>query len=174
MKMRRGITGLAISAAAFVALLVSEGFSPTTYVPTDGDVPTIGFGITLNSDGSPIADGDTVDPVRALIAAHDHLALEEQRFRDSLPGVELHQEEYDVYIDFVYQFGIGNWRNSSMRRHLLAGEHKAACDALLMWRYQAGRDCALPVNWGPRGCKGVWSRQQDRHARCTAVQGPET
>lgn len=172
MKRRIGVSSLMMSAAAFLGLLTSEGYSPTAYVPTEGDVTTIGFGITRHADGSPIADGDTTDPVRAMMAVHEHITADEHRFRESLPGVKLHQEEYDLYIDFVYQYGIGNWRASSMRRHLLADEHREACDALLMWRYQAGRDCSLQENWGPKGCKGVWTRQQARHARCMAAQEP--
>ncbi|RWY04518.1 lysozyme, partial [Pseudomonas aeruginosa] len=34
-------------------------------------------------------------------------------------------------------------------------------------------DCSLPKNWGPKGCKGVWTRQQERHAQCIVVQVPE-
>ena len=87
-----------------------------------------------------------------------------------MPGVLLYPEEYDLYLDFVGQYGIGNWRTSSMRRHLLAGEYVRACQALPAWRFQAGRDCRLPQNWGPKGCKGVWTRQQKRHADCMAMQ----
>ncbi|WP_415752914.1 glycoside hydrolase family protein [Pseudomonas aeruginosa] len=105
--------------------------------------------------------------------ARNLMAKDEQQFRDSLPGVKLFQEEYDLYLDFTGQFGITNWRGSSMRRDLLAGNYQQACDDLLKWRNQAGRDCSLPKNWGPRGCKGVWTRQQERHAQCIAVQVPQ-
>lgn len=57
-----------------------------------------------------------------------------------------------------------------MRRDLLAGNYRQACDDLLKWRNQGGRDCSLPKNWGPQGCKGVWTRQQKRHAQCIAAQ----
>lgn len=92
---------------------------------------------------------------------------EEQRFRDSLPGVKLTQGEYDVYIDFTGQYGIGNWRRSGMRRNLLAGEYRAACQSLLKYRYAAGYDCSTPGN---RRCSGVWTRQKERHAKCMAEQ----
>ena len=170
MKSRLPVGLLTLSATAFVALLVSEGYSPVAYVPTQGDRLTIGFGTTVHEDGAPVASGDRTDPVKAVIAAQAHIGKDEQAFRETLPGVSLSQAEYDLFLDFTYQYGIGNWRQSSMRRHLLAGEYRAACDALLKWRFQAGRDCKLPQNWGPKGCRGVWTRQQERHAKCIAAQ----
>lgn len=170
MKPRIVIAVLSLSAAGLVGLVSREGYTERAVVPTKGDVPTVGFGSTRHSGGVAVKMGDSTDPVRALIAAGAHISAEESRFRASLPGVALTQGEYDVYVDFVYNFGFGSWANSSMRRHLLAGRYREACDALLMWRRQAGRDCSLPQNWGPQGCKGVWTRQQERHSKCLAEQ----
>ncbi|MFC3216626.1 glycoside hydrolase family protein [Comamonas sp. JC664] len=60
-------------------------------------------------------------------------------FRASLPGVKLTQGEYDLYMDFTYQFGITNWRTSSMRRNLLNGEYLQACNALPAGGEASGR-----------------------------------
>lgn len=168
---RQAVAVLALSAAGFAAWVGGEGLSLVPYVPTRGDVPTIGHGSTRYEDGTPVRLSDPpITRERALQLAHNLHSEEEQRFRASLPGVALHQEEYDLYLDFTGQFGIGNWRTSSMRRHLLDGEYRQACDALLKWRRQAGRDCSLPQNWGPKGCKGVWTRQQERHRKCLEAQ----
>jgi len=40
------------------------------------------------------------------------MKADERKLVDSLPGVKLYQGEFDVYVDFVGQFGIGNWRAS--------------------------------------------------------------
>lgn len=170
MKLRVAIAVLSLSAAGLVSLVSREGYTDRAVIPTQGDVPTVGFGSTKHADGAPVRMGDRVDPVRALITAGAHIGAEERRFRESLSGVSLTQGEYDLYMDFVYQFGTGNWSTSSMRRYLLAGRYREACDALLQWRRQAGRDCSMPENWGPRGCKGVWTRQQERHLKCLAEQ----
>lgn len=169
-KLRITVAALSLSAAGFIGLVTSEGYTDRAVVPTAGDVPTVGFGSTRHETGDAVRMGDQTTPVRALVTAAAHIKTEEDRFRASLPGVSLTQGEYDLYLDFVYNFGSGNWAASSMRRNLLAGEHRAACDALLLWRRQAGRDCSMPESWGPRGCKGVWTRQQARHARCVAEQ----
>lgn len=170
MKHRAAVASLTLSAAGLIGILAHEGYTDQAIIPTAGDVPTVGFGSTVRDDGSRVQLGDSITPVRALYTVQAHLSREEQGFRESLPGVELTQGEYDLFLDFVYQYGLGAWKTSSMRQALLDGNYRAACDALLLWRKQAGRDCSLPENWGPDGCEGVWTRQQGRHARCLAEQ----
>lgn len=176
------VATLTLSAAGFASWQASEGDGPTTvrqdgvvlhhpYVPTAGDVPTIGNGSTRYEDGTAVRLTDPpITRQRAEKLARNLHREEEARFKASLPGVLLYPGEFDLYMDFVGQYGIGNWRTSSMRRHLLAGDYLRACQALPQWRFQAGRDCRLPQNWGPKGCKGVWTRQQKRHADCMAMQ----
>lgn len=169
---RKLVGALAISAAGFLGWVASEGFTSTPVIPTQGDVPTIGHGSTRYEDGTPVRMTDPpITRERAQQLARNLLSQEEVRFRASLPGVALHQEEYDLYLDFVGQYGIGNWRASSMRRNLLAGNYVQACDALLRWRYAAGYDCATRVNGQPnKRCWGVWTRQLERHEKCRSAQ----
>ncbi|CCH13785.1 MULTISPECIES: glycoside hydrolase family protein [Stenotrophomonas] len=165
------VAALALSAAGLIAIVDREGYTDAAVVPTRNDRPTYGFGSTVREDGTPVRLGDRTTPVRALHAVQAHLAREEGQFRASLPGVALSQGEYDVYVDFLYQYGIGNWRASSMRRHLLQGEYHQACDALLLWRRAGGYDCSTRIDGRPNTvCWGVWERQQQRHARCLAEQ----
>ncbi len=160
-----------MSVAGFAGWKASEGFTSHPVIPTKGDVPTIGHGSTRYEDGTPVHMTDPpIARHRADQLARNLNSEEEKRFAASLPGVELTQGEFDLYMDFTGNFGITNWRKSSMRKYLIAGEHTRSCDALLMWRNQAGRDCSLPKNWGPQGCKGVWLRQLNRHAQCVAEQ----
>ena len=77
-----------------------------------------------------------------------------------------------------------------MRRELLAGNYKPACDALLDYRTltsarQEGpgwtvsrRDAqGKPSRWefdcstpGNKVCRGVWTRQLERHQKCMGMQ----
>lgn len=167
-KARTLVSSLAASAALIVALAVSEGFTGTATIPVAGDPPTVGFGSTIHEDGTPVRLGEKMDPIRALVTLKAHVDRDEAAFQKSLEGAYLHQAEYDTYLDFTYQYGIGNWTRSSMRRLVLEGEYRAACDALLRYRYSAGYDCSTPGN---KRCSGVWTRQQARHAKCIAAQG---
>ena len=164
---RTAVASLALSAAAFVGIVVSEHYTGTAVIPTKNDRPTVGFGSTFNEDGSPVRMGDRITPVRAVQRAAAHLSKEERAFRASLPGVALHQAEYDVYMDWVYQYGGGAWSKSSMRRELLAGRYPQACAALLLYKRSGGYDCSIPGN---RVCSGVWTRQLERHQKCMEAQ----
>lgn len=161
------VYALTITLAGFGAWKMSEGFTEEAVIPTKSDVPTIGHGSTHYEDGTPVKLGDKITRERADILARNLLTADEKRLAASLPGAKLHPEEFDQYLDFVGQYGIGNWRKSSMRRHILAGEYERACKALLAYRFAAGYDCSTPGN---TRCYGVWTRQQKRYAACMAVQ----
>lgn len=158
---------LSMSAVGFVGLISQEGYVEQAMIPTKGDRPTVGFGSTFHEDGTPVKLGDRVTPERAMVKAKAHIDKDEKAFRASLQGVSLHQAEFDVYMDFFYQYGSGTWNRSSMRRHILAGEYRQACDALLRYKYAAGYDCSTPNN---KRCSGVWLRQLDRHTKCMEAQ----
>lgn len=164
---RIAVAALSLSAAAFIGMVSHEGYTSAAVIPTKGDVPTVGFGSTVNTDGSSVKMGQTVTPVRALVIAQDHISREETIFRTSLAGASLSQVEFDVYMDFVYQYGSTNWSSSSMRRDILAARYAAACDDLLQWKRAAGYDCSTPGN---TRCWGVWQRQVERNKQCRAAQ----
>lgn len=167
LRQRIAVGLLTVSLAGFGAWKASEGFTDTAVIPTKGDVPTIGHGSTRYEDGKPVKMGDTITRPRAELLARNLMTQDERQFAASLPGVKLHQVEFDVYMDFTGQYGIGNWRSSSMRRDLIAGEYSQACTDLLKYRYAAGFDCSTPGN---KRCWGVWSRQLERNAKCKAAQ----
>lgn len=170
---RISVALLTISIGGFGSWMASEGFSNAPYIPTKGDVPTIGHGSTQYEDGTKVKLSDKpITKQRAEQLARNLLSKDEVRFRASIPDVDLYQEEYDLYLDFVGQYGIGNWRSSSMRRHLINGEYANACGALLRYRFAAGYDCSTTINGKPNNrCWGVWVRQKERHSKCMAVQG---
>jgi len=185
MSMRNRVlaVALSLSVAGFSAWQASEGESPVVkqggvellapHIPTKGDVPTIGHGSTRYEDGTRVTLADPpITRQRAVELARALHEEEEQRFRASIPGVELFQEEYDLYVDFTGQYGIGNWRKpKSPRTWLLKGDYIGACKALLNWRYAAKYDCSTMINGKPnRRCWGVWERQLKRYKQCMAVQ----
>ncbi|WP_293222277.1 lysozyme [Ottowia sp.] len=160
------VAALSLSAAGLVGLAVREGYADRAVVPTQGDRPTVGFGSTFNEDGTPVKPGDTTTPVRALIKAQAHLSREEAVFRTSLPGVALSQGEYDLYMDWLYQYGSGAWLKSGMRRELLAGDYRAACDA------QVGSDDPNAAHGSAFGCCRKKIRQANSVQRYAVRQWP--
>lgn len=167
LKQRIAVGVLTMSAAGLATWQASEGFTDHAVIPTKGDVPTIGHGSTRYEDGSPVRMGDTITRERASVLARNLMTADEKRFAASLPGVKLYQAEFDVYMDFVGQFGMSNWRGSSMQKRLLAENYVGACNALLLYKYAAGYDCSTPGN---KRCYGVWKRQLERNHKCLEAQ----
>lgn len=169
---RIAVAALSLSIAGLAAWKANEGYTSVAVIPTQGDVPTIGHGSTRWEDGTAVRLGDTITPARADVLARNLASQDEKRLAASLPGVKLYPEEFDLYLNWIGQFGIGNWlKPKSPRTWLVKGDYRGACDALLNWRYSAGYDCSTTIN-GKRNkrCWGVWTRQLDRHAQCLAVQ----
>ena len=163
MKKRVLAAVLTLSASGLIAIAQHEGFTDKAIIPTKNDVPTIGFGSTIYPDDSRVKMGDRITPQRALVVMKAHIDKDEEAFRRSLKGVSLHQEEFDLYLNWVYQYGITAWNKSYMLRHLKTGNYKAACDALLLYKFSGGYDCSTPGN---TRCWGVWDRQLERHSTC--------
>ncbi len=159
---------LTVSAMGFAAWQADEHFVEKAMIPTKGDVPTVGFGSTKYEDGRPVRMGDRITRQRAEELAKNLLDNEYAKcVAASVPGLELYQEEMDFYANFAGQFGCGNWRKSGMRRRLAEGDYLGACEVLLEYRFAAGYDCSTVID-GKRNtqCWGVWTRQQERHAKC--------
>lgn len=164
---RKAIAACCLSAAAFVGILTHEGYTDTAIIPTKNDRPTVGFGSTFTEDGTAVKMGDKTNPVKALQRSHIHLAKSEAGIKRCVTGL-LAQHEYDVLVDFSYQYGVAATCKSSMVKHINAGEYKQACDAYLLYKKSGGYDCSLPEN--KRICGGVWTRQQERKAKCLGAE----
>ncbi|PLP96980.1 glycoside hydrolase family protein [Cupriavidus pauculus] len=170
-RQRIAVPLLTLSTAGLLTWQASEGFTDHAVIPTKGDVPTIGHGSTRYEDGRPVRMGDTITRERAAVLARNLMTADERRFAASLPGVKLYPEEFDIYMNFTGQFGITNWRASSMRRDLIAGDYVGACNALLLYKFSAKYDCSTKINGEPnKRCYGVWTRQQERNRKCLEAQ----
>lgn len=164
--LRIAITALAFSAAGFAGVAIQEGYTERAKVPTKNDRPTVGIGSTFRDDGSPVQLGDSIDPVRAIQRSVAHIAKDEAGLKRCVTG-PMHQAEYDVLVDFVYQYGVYATCRSSMVRHTNAGHYADACNAYPLYKYSGGYDCSTLVNGKPnQRCWGVWTRNLERRARC--------
>ncbi|HHP8772575.1 TPA: glycoside hydrolase family protein [Acinetobacter baumannii] len=149
------------------ATALKEGYTPKPVIPVKGDRPTIGNGTTFYPDGRAVK---MTDPAISRKQAFEYLKFtmnkDAKAFNKTLLNIPISQTEYDLYLDFTYQYGIGAWSSSSMLKNLKVGKYKAACDSLLKYKYVAKRDCSIRSN----GCYGVWTRQLERHAKCIGAQ----
>ena len=169
-KARIAISLLSLSAVGFVARTVHEGYTETAVIPTKGDKPTVGFGMTERPDGSPVQMGDRTTPTQALQRTLAYTEKADARLRQCVK-VPLHQAEFDLLSDHSYQYGIGATCNSGMVKSLNAGDYTGACYGYLRYKFAAGYDCSTLINGQPnKRCWGVWVRSQNRFDKCMAVQ----
>lgn len=191
-KTRVAAAALSISAVAGSAWMAAEGFSAKPYVPTLGDVPTIGHGSTYYEDGTRVKMTDP--PITRQQAAELALGELDRTYakcvRDSLTQTLVNQTEFDQAADFSGQYGCGTWRGSSMLMKTKAGDYLGACRAYLNYKFmtsskregagwvvyqwdKAGEptrwrfDCSTPGN---KVCRGVWTRQLGRYNACMEAQ----
>lgn len=124
---RRVVAGLAVSASAFVAIVMHEGYSDTAIIPVPGDVPTIGFGTT-----GGVKPGDTITPPRAVVRA----LADMQKFEGAIKQcvtVPLAQYEYDAAVSLSYNIGGAAFCRSSVVRKWNAGDYAGGCEAILLY-----------------------------------------
>lgn len=162
-KVKYSLSALGATTALILSIAGYEGYTSRPVIPVPGDVPTIGHGTTSYPNGVKVKMTDK--PIDRKTAEHylrNHVSKTEMQFKKSLSGVKLAQTEYDVYVDFVYQYGMATWNKSSIRSNLLKGNYKQACASLLKYKYVAKRDCSVRSS----NCFGVWTRQVARYEKC--------
>ena len=130
-------------------------------------VATIGVGTTVYPSGQKVKITDKpITHKQATEYLQYHMKGDASVINQSLRGIKLSQDEYDVYADFVYQYGRASWSNSSMLRNLKQGKYVQACNSLLLYKFitKNGRkvDCSIASN----KCSGVWTWQVKRNKKC--------
>ena len=140
---------LIVSAATLVSVAVNEGYSPTTYLDAVG-IPTIGFGETRG-----VEVGEKTTPVRAIIQLQDSLDAHAKGMVQCI-HVPISQNEYNAYLSFTYNVGVGAFCGSTLNKKLNAGQYDSACKELLNWNHAGGK--ILP---------GLTKRRQQEYEECS-------
>ena len=118
---RVGIAALALSAAGFVGIALTESYTDRAVIPVPGDVPTLGFGTTEG-----VKMGDKTTPPKALVRALSDVSKFEGALKRCVK-VELHQWEYDAFVSLAYNIGPGAFCGSTLVKKLNAGDYAGAC-----------------------------------------------
>lgn len=147
---RNEIAAISLSATALVAIALHEGYKDMAYIPTPGDVPTIGFGTT-----NGVKLGDKTTPTQALSRA----MVDIQKFEGAVKScvqVPLTQGEYDAYISLSYNIGSSAFCNSTLVKRLNQSEYALACQEILRWNRFQGKELA-----------GLTKRRQEEYLKCS-------
>lgn len=147
-KKRVAAASLVVSAVALGSIALHEGFRSQAYLDPVG-IPTIGFGETKG-----VKMGDTITRREAL----DRLKLSANEHGQGMARcirVPISQGEYDAYLSFTYNVGVGAFCRSTLTKKLNAGDYQGACKELLRWTKAGGRE--LP---------GLVKRRYEEYKQC--------
>ena len=115
-----------------------EGFVPQPYADPAG-VWTIGYGSTRDKDNEPVTrftPAITHDEALQLMA-RDMLACSKEI--ETSCKVALTMNQRVALMDFIYNVGSGNFRSSTLLRHLNAGDYASAADEFIKWNHAGGK-----------------------------------
>lgn len=147
---RKHIAALSISIACITAIASNEGFRGYAYRDPVG-IPTIGYGETNGVKmGDKITQREALD--RLKVSANEH-----GQGMAKCIKVPLSQNEYDAYVDFTYNVGVGAFCRSTLVKKLNAGDYAGACKELLKWDKAGGK--VLP---------GLTKRRQEEYKLCSS------
>jgi lysozyme len=113
-------------------IAVHEGYVPGTYVDPVGII-TACFGHTSQrlTLGMEMSEHDCLMLLADDLTRHNDQLLQ-------VVKVPLSEQEHAAYLSFHYNVGAGNFRSSTLLRHLNAGERIEACKQLSRWVYAKG------------------------------------
>ncbi|WP_019646052.1 lysozyme [Novispirillum itersonii] len=113
-----------------------EGFESRAYLCPAG-VWTIGYG-TTKINNKPVKQGQVITQAEAEQELVKHC---EQVERDILQLVKapLNDNQKGALISFVYNIGIGAFKNSTLLRLLNAGDFTGAAEQFARWNKAAGK-----------------------------------
>lgn len=117
-----------------------EGLELEAYMPTPNDVPTIGIGHTKGVDM-----GLTCTERQAEVWLVEDLEPVEDAM-ERLVSAALTQTQYDMLVSWVFNVGVGAFRQSTLLRVLNEGRHNRVPSELRRWVYQDGRKVQGLIN----------------------------
>ena len=113
-------------------IAVHEGYVPGTYYDPVGILSAC-FGHVSNdlSPGQKMSEDECLALLAKDLVKHNNQLTAAVR-------VPLSDQEHAAYLSFHYNVGTGNFRSSTLLRHLNAGERIEACNQLSRWVFARG------------------------------------
>ncbi|MDF0604700.1 lysozyme [Neisseriaceae bacterium TC5R-5] len=116
-----------------------EGFSATPYL-CPAKIPTIGYGSTRYENGSAVKLSDpTISEVRAITIMQATLDKEYVPAVERYVKASLNQGQFDALVDFAYNCGVQNLRNSTLLKKLNSEDYAGAAKEFDKWINGGGK-----------------------------------
>lgn len=127
-----------ISKAGLDLIKRFESFRAAPYLCSAG-VPTIGYGTTVYPNGIKVklSDQKITQQLAETFLQHHVNAIEKDVSR--LVKVTLSQNQFDALMSFVYNVGLGAFRDSTLLKLLNAGDIDGASKQFERWNKAGGK-----------------------------------
>ena len=145
---------IGLSAIGLIMIAMNEGYKETPYKDTAG-VITNGFG------------NATINPNKK-VSVIEALGDLKENTKSTGDGVlkcvtsDITQGQYDAYVSFAYNVGVGAFCKSTMAKKANAGDKVGSCNEFDRWVYVAGKDCRIKSN----NCFGIAGRRKKEKELC--------
>ncbi|WP_319371948.1 lysozyme [uncultured Ilyobacter sp.] len=101
-------------------------------------VPTISYGCTRYTDGSPVRLGDTITKEEAEKLFNVILGRFEKGMSRYIK-IELNENQFSALVSFAFNVGVGNFKNSTLLRKINSGDLEGASKEFERWIYSNGK-----------------------------------
>ncbi|MEI6267841.1 MAG: lysozyme [Methylococcaceae bacterium] len=115
-----------------------EGFSPKPY-PCPAGIPTIGYGSTRYADGRSVTLSDPPITQEQADEIMKTTLNEYEAAVNRYVSVPLNQNQFDALVDFAYNAGAQNLRNSTLLKLLNQQQYEEAANELCKWVHGGGK-----------------------------------
>lgn len=100
---------------------------------------TIGYGSTFYPSGNNVKEGDKVSEGYALVLLKYHCENTSQRITDLCHPTELSNNQLCALVSFVYNIGIGNFKESTLLKLILKNKLLLAAAEFPKWNKSKGK-----------------------------------
>ena len=108
-----------------------EGLYLNAYLDPVG-IPTVGWGCIVYPNGKPVKLGDKI----TVQQAEEYLLFECETISGSLDPlitIDVNQNQFDALVSFTYNFGVGAFERSTLRKKLNKGDILGASQEFERW-----------------------------------------
>lgn len=131
------INNLTTDSAGINLITQFEGFSASPYLDQRG-IPTIGYGSTYYSDGTPVTMDDNAITQDQAISLLQLYVQKFERVINAHVTVKLNQNQFDALVDFTYNVGPGNFLSSTLLTILNQGNYSGVPAQFMRWNKTNG------------------------------------
>ncbi len=156
----RHIIGGTAATAAFIALCM-HFTAPHEGIKYDAYKDSVGVWTICRGHTAGVKAGDHATQEQCDQYFRDDLAQATVQL-DSLAKVEIPTGAKVVFVDFIFNVGVGNFQSSTMLKKINSGDFAGACREFSRWTRAGGKNCFDKSN----NCYGIIIRRLAQQAEC--------